>query len=151
MKKGRPVDLTDPRVERKLRQARLGHLATAGPQGDPLVVPVCLASNGRAIFTPLDRKPKRLAPERLRRVRHIRANPGVALVIDHYEEDWSKLWFILIRGRASLMSRRGTRERREALALLREKYPQYRNGLLSPGALIIRIVPTRLTLWGKVG
>ena len=150
MIQGQSVELRDRGVQEKLRQARVGHLATAGPQGDPLVVPVCFASNGRAIFTPIDRKPKRSPPERLERVRHIRANPRVALVIDHYQEDWSRLWFILIRGRASLVSFKQSREHREAQALLRQKYPQYRAGMLPPRAPIIRIIPGRITLWGKM-
>jgi PPOX class probable F420-dependent enzyme len=150
MIKRKSVELRDPVVQAKLRESRVGHLATAGPEGDPLVIPVCFASNGRAIFTPIDRKPKHTPPERLARVRHILRNPRVALVIDHYEDDWSRLWFILIRGHASLLSQPQSREHRVARALLEEKYPQYRAGMLPRRAPIVQIIPERMTLWGKM-
>jgi hypothetical protein len=74
----------------------------------------------------------------------------VALVIDHYEDDWSRLWFILIRGHASFLSQPQSQEHREARALLEEKYPQYRAGMLPPRAPIVQIIPERMTLWGKM-
>jgi len=138
----------DP-VQVKLQEARVARLATADVEGRPHLVPVCYAYNGHSFYTALDRKPKRGAPEKLARVQNILANPNVSLLIDEYHEDWEKLWYILIRGTAEVLSE-GT-EHTEALRLLREKYAQYRTGgLLPDGARIIRIVPTRIVTWGKL-
>ena len=73
----------------------------------------------------LDEKPKRVADSDLRRVRNIEGNPGVALVVDRYDEDWSRLAFVQIRGEARIVSP-GEAGHAEAIAALRAKYPQYR-------------------------
>ncbi|MEE8201397.1 MAG: TIGR03668 family PPOX class F420-dependent oxidoreductase [Candidatus Acidoferrales bacterium] len=135
-------------VARKLRRARVARLATTDRRGRPHVVPVCFAYDGRAFYTAVDLKPKRAAPEKLTRVRNILANPNVALLVDDYREDWSRLWFILVRGNARLL-RRG-KEQRKAHRLLRKKYRQYAAGLLPAGAPVIRIRPTRILSWGKL-
>ncbi|MBI3990431.1 MAG: TIGR03668 family PPOX class F420-dependent oxidoreductase [candidate division NC10 bacterium] len=145
---GRRDGLNGDPVQAKLLEARVARLATADAEGRPHLVPVCYAYDGRSFYTALDRKPKRGAPEQLARVRHIQANPNVALLIDEYHEDWEKLWYILIRGTATLLSE--GEEHKEAHRLLKEKYPQYRAGLLPEGALLIRIVPTRIIAWGKL-
>lgn len=133
----------------KLQEARVARLATADVEGRPHLVPVCYAYNGHSFYTALDRKPKRGAPEQLARVQNILANPNVALLIDEYHEDWEKLWYILIRGTAEVLSE-GT-EHTEALSLLKEKYAQYRTGgFLGDEARVIRIVPTRIVTWGKL-
>ncbi len=133
----------------KIDEARVAHLATTGRDGLPHLVPVCFVSNGRSLYIPLDRKPKRTALMKLARVRNIQANPNVALLIDHYEEDWDKLWFILIRGRATLLRRPGSKEHRKAISLLKKKYPQYAAGFLPENAPLIRILPTRVSFWGR--
>ena len=128
-----------------LAAARTGHLATADGAGVPHVIPVCFAFDGRSIYSALDRKPKRAGLTRLRRVRNIQANPEVALVVDHYEEDWSKLRYILLTGRAELLL--AGEERAGAVRLLRQKYPQYRamDVDLNP---VIKITPARVVAWG---
>ena len=131
----------------KLRRARVARLATADRRGRPHVVPVCFAYDGRAFYTAVDLKPKRAAPEKLTRVRNILANPNVALLVDDYREDWSRLWFILVRGNARLL-RRG-KEQQKAHRLLRKKYRQYAAGLLPAGAPVIRIRPKRIFAWGR--
>ena len=88
--------------------------------------------------------------ERLARTRHIQTNPNVALLFDEYEEDWEKLWYILVRGTAELLSAKELEEQAKARRLLKAKYPNYAAGLLPDGALIIRILPTRITSWGKL-
>lgn len=104
---------------------RVGRLATAGADGQPHVVPVCYARDGASFYIALDAKPKRVPPARLKRVRNLLANPRAALVIDRYDEDWSALAYVLVRGRAALLAPEEDEQRR-AVALLRGRYPQYR-------------------------
>ena len=113
------------------------------------MVPVCYAYDGKAFYTPLDQKPKRKAGGELARVRNIQANPEVALLLDHYDEDWAKLWYILIRGRGEILS--AGAERKKAVELLRKKYPQYASRELLPEeAAVIRIAPQRVVSWGRL-
>jgi PPOX class probable F420-dependent enzyme len=139
----------DP-VEAKLRKARIARLATVDAEGLPHVVPVCFAYHGKAFYTAVDRKPKQLPPQKLARLRNIRRSPQVALLIDHYDEDWTKLWFILVRARARLIPKSANKERAEAIRALRAKYPQYAAGMLPDDAPIIRITAERIISWGKI-
>src|SRR5579863_5706082 len=91
---------TSAAIRLKLEQARVARLATLDAARGPHIVPVCFAFDGNIFYTAIDRKPKRVAPERLRRLRNIRAASQVALLIDKYDEDWTRLWYILIRGKA---------------------------------------------------
>src|SRR5215208_4401721 len=86
-----------------LQAQRAGRLATATSDGTPHVIPVCYACDGTSVYIALDAKPKRVAPERLRRIRNILENPQVALVIDRYSDDWSELAYLLIQGIATLI------------------------------------------------
>jgi PPOX class probable F420-dependent enzyme len=113
------------------------------------VVPVVFAYREGCVYSPIDAKPKG-DPLKLRRVRNIRENPRVALLADHYEEDWSRLGFLLVRGTASLLEGGGA-EQEEAERLLRAKYPQYREVALSAGArLMIRIELDGRASWGRL-
>ena len=125
--------------------ARIGHLATADETGTPHVIPVCFALEGEVIYSVLDQKPKRISLTRLRRVRNILANPQVALVVDHYEEAWDRLWYILIRGRAELLLE--GEELVEAIALLRQKYGQYQAMDIEDNP-VIKIVIEGTVAWG---
>ncbi|MEA2597473.1 MAG: hypothetical protein QOF01_3942 [Thermomicrobiales bacterium] len=122
-----------------LRERRVGRLATADAAGSPAVVPVCFAvvegEQGPAIVSALDEKPKRVPVERLRRVRHILENPEVALVVDDYVEDWRRLAFVQVRGRARLVEP-GEPGFAEAIATLRERYPQYQSMAIEERPLI---------------
>ena len=135
-------------IQARLRVARVARLATVDAKCRPHLVAVCFVYDGRAFYTALDLKPKRVAPAQLARVRHIRERPDVALLVDEYHEDWANLWYILIRGKATLLEEPG-REQRQAHSLLKSKYPQYAAGLLPAPALLIRILPTHVTCWGK--
>src|SRR4029077_14156187 len=73
-----------------LRSARVARLATADKSGQPHVIPICFVFDGQNFYSPIDEKPKRAAPTNLKRLRNIRENPKVTIVIDHYEEDWRK-------------------------------------------------------------
>lgn len=107
-----------------LADHRVARLATVDGAAHPSVVPICYAGDGRAIYSALDEKPKRVAPTRLKRVRNLLERPEVALVVDDYDEDWSRLSHLIVRGRAALLEP-ATAEHVRAVALLRAKYPQY--------------------------
>lgn len=125
---------------------RVARLATAGADGNPHVIPVCYAFDGERFYTPLDEKPKRVAGSKLRRVRNIQARPEVALVIDRYDDDWSRLGYVLVQGRAELLAPEDAAHA-HALELLRERYSQYRTMALEKSAVIV-ITPDQVTSWG---
>ncbi len=129
-----------------VQEQRVGHLATSDEEGHPYVVPVCYAFDGERFYTPLDEKPKRVEANKLRRVRNIEARHEAALVIDQYGEDWSRLGYILVQGRADLLAP-GDALHAHALHLLRARYPQYRSMNLETKRVIV-ITPTRVTSWG---
>jgi PPOX class probable F420-dependent enzyme len=89
-------------------------------------------------------------PERLTRLRNILTVPQVALLIDQYEEDWTRLWCVLIRGKAKLIPMSGHKERAWALRKLRAKYPQYARRMLPNDAPIIQIKPNRTAFWAAL-
>jgi PPOX class probable F420-dependent enzyme len=106
-----------------VRDARAGRLATVDPQGRPHVVPVCFVYLDSAVYSVLDAKPKRVEVTQLRRVRNLLANPSVQLLVDRYDEDWTKLLYVQLRGRAELLHPGA--EHASALEALRAKYAQY--------------------------
>jgi PPOX class probable F420-dependent enzyme len=103
--------------------ARVARLATASAAGRPHLVPIVFALEGDRIYSAVDAKPKRTAE--LRRLANVRENPGVALLVDHYEEDWDALWWVRADGRGRVVAR-DEKEARHAIALLAERYPQQR-------------------------
>jgi PPOX class probable F420-dependent enzyme len=107
----------------RLTAARVARLATIDPDGRPHLVPIVFALDGDTLYSAVDRKPKR--SRTLRRIENARTRPDVTIIVDHYEDDWSGLWWIRLRGRARVLDDGAERER--ALALLAEKYPQYRD------------------------
>ncbi len=125
--------------------ARIGHLATADEAGAPHVIPVCFVLDDDVIYSVLDQKPKRTSLNRLRRVRNILANPQVSLVVDHYEETWDRLWYILVLGRAELLVE--GEERVRAIGLLRQKYDQYQTMDIAANP-VIKIVTHGTVAWG---
>ncbi|HXG50169.1 MAG TPA: TIGR03668 family PPOX class F420-dependent oxidoreductase [candidate division Zixibacteria bacterium] len=134
-------------VRRFIRSARVAHLATAGADGQPLVVPICFVFDGTRFYSPVDEKPKRVSPDRLKRMRNIRENPRVSLVVDRYEEDWKRLAYVLVAGTAEILMR-GPRHRK-AVRLLRRKYSQYRRMAIEERPLIA-IAPRRVAAWGSL-
>jgi PPOX class probable F420-dependent enzyme len=135
-----------PSASRLIRSARVAHLATADKHGQPHVIPICFVFDGKCFYSPIDEKPKRAAPLKLKRLKNIAENPNVALVIDHYDEDWRKLAYVLIFGRARVINR-GIAHR-QAVRLLRRKYPQYRRMAIDQRPLIV-ITTLRITAWGN--
>ncbi|MCH8191770.1 MAG: TIGR03668 family PPOX class F420-dependent oxidoreductase [Chloroflexi bacterium] len=136
-----------PSQLRFLAAHRVAHLATAGPDGRPHVVPICYAFHSRRLFSPIDEKPKRVGAARLQRLRNIRANPQVTVVVDEYSDDWSRLGYLLVRGRAEIVDE--GRRQPAALRRLRERYPQYRAMALEERPLLV-ITPERVVSWGRV-
>ena len=127
-----------------LRDARVGRLATADAAGRPLVVPVCYAFDGVRCYSAVDAKPKRT--RNLRRLRNIAENPHVSLVVDEWDEDWSRLRWVIVEGRTEVLTAGAGFTR--AIDLLLAKYPQYRALPLerTEGA-VIEIAPERILTW----
>ena len=137
----------DDRTREFIREHRVARLATADASVQPAVVPICYAVDGDVIYSPVDEKPKRVTPNELKRIRNIRANPKVSLVIDDYSEDWSKLGYVIIAGRAEIISpAEADAEHARAVTLLREKYEQYRSMAIDE-RLIIKITIKTVRHW----
>lgn len=135
-----------PSVAGFIAEGRVGRLGTADASGQPLVVPICYAFDGESLFSAIDAKPKTLGPRGLRRIRNLRENPKVSVVIDRYVEDWTQLRYVIIQGRAELLTEGGDFAR--GVDLLLAKYPQYRNmGLNRDSGLMIKVKPDRVTQW----
>ena len=129
-----------------IQMQRVARLATADADGHPHVVPVCYAFDGLRFYTPLDEKPKRVTEQQLRRVRNIEARPEAMLLIDQYEDDWSRLGYVQVYGEAVLL-KPGEAGHAEALRLLRVRYTQYRTMALETHP-VIAITPRRVVSWG---
>jgi PPOX class probable F420-dependent enzyme len=130
-------------------RSRIARLATADGQGRPHVIPLCYARVGDVIVFVVDEKPKRPG-KTLKRMRNIAENPTVALVVDVYDEDWRRLEYALVHGRAEVVE--NPEERRRALEALRDRYPQYRSMTLdAPHNEVVRITPARVHHWRFVG
>jgi PPOX class probable F420-dependent enzyme len=123
---------------------RVAHLATADTGGKPHVVPVCFARVGGHFYIAIDEKPKRSL--QLKRLRNIRENPWAALVFDRYDEDWKRLGWVLVRGRASILE--NGEEHARAVEALRGRYVQYQTMALE--GPVIRVTVERVSSWGDL-
>lgn len=125
-----------------VREARVGRLATVDAANRSSVVPFCYAvlddddSAAPLVVSVLDEKPKRVGDRELARMRNIRSNPAVSFVVDQYDEDWSRLAFVQVRGRAAV-AETGTELHAKAIGALRSKYPQYRNMAIEDRPVIV--------------
>ena len=146
MSKSSDSSLKPSQASRLVRSARVAHLASADAHGQPHVIPICFVFDGKEFFSPIDEKPKRSAPRKLKRVKNILENSQVSLVIDRYDDDWTKLAYVLVMGKARLLFR--GEKHRKAITLLRRKYRQYRSMAIHDRPMIV-IRPTRLVTWGK--
>ena len=142
------LPLISPEIRAKLETARVARLATLDAERRPHAVPICFACDGSVFYSAIDRKPKRVAPGRLARLKNIKKTPQVALLVDQYDEDWTRLWYVLVRGEAELVST--SAEHKRAIQRLRAKYPQYDADMLADDAPVLRITPVRITAWGKI-
>ncbi|MGH7916474.1 MAG: TIGR03668 family PPOX class F420-dependent oxidoreductase [Candidatus Binataceae bacterium] len=141
--------LEEARISEFLALARVARLATSDMHGAPHNIPLCFWFDGVARFYfVIDEKPKRLTPTGLKRMRNIAANPKVALIVDHYEEEWSYLAYVLVHGEAHVVD--DPNEYMLALRNLRDKYPQYRTMVLSlQKNPMVRIDAHRVHAWGE--
>ena len=128
-------------MRRRLETARVGHLATVTAGGRPHVVPVCFVLDLDSIYWAVDQKQK--ATRELRRLGNLIANPTAELVVDHFEEDWTKLWWVRVQASAAPLENAGETER--VLDLLAVKYRQYR--LERPAGPVVRMAIQRLVGW----
>jgi PPOX class probable F420-dependent enzyme len=110
-------------VRARVATSPIGRLATVDPDGRPHLVPIVFALAGDTVYSAVDAKPKR--SRMLRRIENARRDPNVAVLVDHYDDDWARLWWVRLRGRARVLD--GGVEAQRALALLAEKYAQYRD------------------------
>jgi PPOX class probable F420-dependent enzyme len=133
--------------ERRFLDARrVGHLATVDRGGMPHVVPVCYAVEGASLYITIDQKPKR-AGRKLQRLRNIEQHAAAAVTVDRYEEDWSRLGWVMLRGRAEILP--DGPEHDQAQRLLRDRYPQLRAMALT-GLPVIALRIERVTSWGDL-
>ena len=139
--------LTD-QVRRFLNNHRVARFATAEPGGQPHVVPICYAVSDGSVYFTIDEKPKRLTDKPLKRIKNLQQNPYVALVIDRYEEDWTRLGWVMVQGEAALLDR--GEEHATAQRLLKARYPQLEEMEISDLPVIgVRI--KRVVSWGNLG
>src|SRR5579872_1505131 len=134
------------RERRFVESHRVGHLATAEPGGMPHVVPVCFALIADTLYITIDEKPKR-QDRPLKRLRNILDNPNAAFVVDRWDEDWTRLGWVMLRGPAEILASGDEHDR--AQAELRPRYPQYRT--MNLGELpVIALRIARATSWGDL-
>jgi PPOX class probable F420-dependent enzyme len=122
-------------MRERVRDARVGRLATVASDGRPHLVPLCFVLEGDVLYSAVDEKPKR--SQQLKRVENIRSRPQVSVLVDHYEEDWTRLWWVRLDGTASVLDEGAERE--HALVLLRAKYEQYRSEPPTGPVVAIRV------------
>lgn len=132
-------------MRRRVAGARVARLATSGPGAQPHVVPVCFALDGDTVYFAVDAKPKRTRD--LKRLRNIGANPAVSLLVDHYEDDWSRLWWVRMDGRARVLT--GGAESDVAIDLLATRYEPYRT--TRPAGPVVAIAVEHWSGWTGAG
>lgn len=134
--------MDEARIENLLAEGRVGRLATIDPDGRPHIVPFVYAvGTGGNLFSAVDHKPKRT--KRLRRLSNIAGDPRVSVLVDHYDDQWSQLWWIRIDGTARIIESGPDWE--AAVECLAAKYPQYRG--FPPTGPVIEISRDRVLSW----
>jgi PPOX class probable F420-dependent enzyme len=130
-----------------LEGQKVARLATAGADACPHVVPICFAVLGNTLYLTIDEKPKRRSKAPLKRIANIRENPLVAVVADHYDDDWCQLGWVMVQGRAEVLE--SGAEHGRAQARLRDRYPQLAKMRIETLPVVaIRI--ERAISWGKL-
>jgi PPOX class probable F420-dependent enzyme len=125
----------------RFTSASVARLATVGADWRPHIVPVCFVVDEQTIYFAVDSKPKRTS--NLKRLRNIAANPAVSILVDHYEDDWTKLWWVRIDGDARVVTEEA--EAHKALRLLAARYSQYRTN--APAGPVVSIAIGAMTGW----
>jgi len=128
-------------MERCVASAYVARLATVGADGRPHIVPICFALDEQTLYFAVDSKPKQTT--NLKRLRNIAANPAVSVLVDHYEDDWDKLWWVRLDGVARVVADDG--EVKKALRLLAARYSQYR--ATTPAGPVVAVAIAGMTGW----
>ena len=126
---------------------RVGRLASADSEARPHVVPVCFVLSRDCVYVTIDRKPKRVPGQPLKRERNLKENPSAAIVFDHYDDDWTQLGWVMLRGTVEILSQ--CDESLSAQAALKRRYPQYQTMDLS-GLPVIALRIERVASWGRL-
>ena len=134
-------EMDSEEMRRRISGAMVARLATLGPGGRPHVVPITFALDHDTMFFAIDFKPKKTAD--LQRLRNIEANPSVSVLVDHYEEDWTKLWWVRADGTARIVIDGDVFEK--GIALLTQRYAQYRSA--RPAGPVVSIAIERMSGW----
>jgi PPOX class probable F420-dependent enzyme len=125
---------------------RVGHLATADARGAPFLTPVCFRLDGDTLYITIDEKPKRRGVP-LKRVRNILENPNTAFLVDRYDEDWSRLGWVMLRGPADILDDGEEHDRAQALIVAR--YPELR-AMNIADLPVIALRVARVASWGDL-
>jgi PPOX class probable F420-dependent enzyme len=133
--------MDDREMRHRIKTAMVARLATVGPDGRPHIVPITFAPVDGSLYFAVDQKPKRT--RNLQRLRNIEANPDVSVLLDHYEDDWSSLWWVRVDGTARVVDEGP--EFDEAISLLTARYEQYRSN--RPAGPVVEIKVERMTGW----
>ncbi len=138
----------DKKIVKLIKNTRFGYLATAASNLQPYATPVVFILHNEKIYVPLDQKPKTVSISELKRVKNIQVNPKVCLLIHHYDEDWTKLWFVMITGYATLVNGTSDTLKTKLKTIhnkLLSKYSQYNK--ISVGNFYIRIRVDKTVYW----
>jgi PPOX class probable F420-dependent enzyme len=125
----------------RFARASVASLGTTRETGSPHLVPITFAVDGETVYSMVDRKPKTTTA--LKRLANIAAHPEVSLLVDHYEDDWTRLWWVRVDGTATVSDDAATST--TAHNLLQSKYPQYRGQ--PPDGPAISIAISGVTWW----
>ena len=128
-------------MRRRMSKAMVARLATIGRDGRPHIVPITFAMGDDELYFAVDHKPKRTV--NLQRLRNIEANPAVSVLVDHYENDWSMLWWVRMDGQARIVDAGQLRD--QAIRLLCARYEQYRS--VPPAGPVVAIAVERMSGW----
>lgn len=128
-------------MRRRIDGAQVARLATVGHDGRPHIVPITFAADDDAIYFAIDFKPKKTAD--LQRLRNIEANPSVSVLVDHYEDDWTKLWWVRVDGSARIVIDGAVFEK--GIALLTQRYAVYKSA--RPAGPVVAISIQRMIGW----
>lgn len=142
------MKIPDDEIDAILETHPVARLAVRAGREGVFQVPVVFARSGGRLWSPVDAKPK--AGGELARVRHIREHPRVSLLLDHYDDDWSRLWWLRVDGEAEIVQAASASDKQlvAAVRALEAKYPQYnRTAVLREPATMIAIRPLRLVSW----
>ncbi|MCX5280578.1 MULTISPECIES: TIGR03668 family PPOX class F420-dependent oxidoreductase [unclassified Streptomyces] len=140
-------DMDEDEARRRFLAARVARLATVDAEGRPHLVPLVFAGCGGGLVSAVDHKPKR--SPLLRRLRNIAVHPGVCLLVDRYDEEWERLWWVRVEGDARVVAPEDAEIHPAAVGALREKYPQYRDR--PPDGPVIAITVHRWRGWQATG